>query len=583
MTALSRRTLAAATVVALGLWVVWQLVVRSPSPQTRSGGTSDALRTLSAAIRAEPRTFNRFANRDTFTDLFALLTQAKLVRVNRVTQEVEPWLAESWTTSSDGLTYTLRLRNGITFSDGSPFTSDDVRFAFEAVYDGRTRSPLADSLLVDGKPLTIVSLGPASLRLTFPAPYGPGLRILDNLPILPRHRLVAARDQGALASAWGVTTPPSELAGLGPFELEEYRPGERVVFRRNPRYWRRGSNGRLLPELDRLVLEIVPDQHAELLRLQSGRIDLLQNELRAEDYLPIKQAADQGRLRLLDLGVGIDAEAVWFSLNSAAKRRDSRQPWLQSGLFRKAISLAVDRQAFVNTVFLGAGVPISGSITPSNTRWFARDIPVDPHDPGRARELLGDLGLRDRDSDGSLEDASGRAVRFALLAVKGNSVAERGAAVVRDELAKIGVVVDVVLLEFGAFIERLLKGDFDALYYRVQTTDTDPAVNLDFWLSSGSAHLWNIGQPRPATDWEKQIDDLMIRQAAALDYSERKRLFDEVQRIFAQHRPGVFFAVPRVYVAMSSRVVGATPALLRPQVLWNPEPLSVRDEGVTNP
>src|SRR4029453_6224697 len=87
------------------------------------------------SVHTDPRTFNRMMARDSTTDLVAVLTQAKLVRLNRVTQELEPWLAESWTRPSGGLTYSLRLRSNVTFSDGHPFTADDVLFSFEAVYD----------------------------------------------------------------------------------------------------------------------------------------------------------------------------------------------------------------------------------------------------------------------------------------------------------------------------------------------------------------------------------------------------------------------------------------------------------------
>ena len=580
MTASSRRVASLGALILLGGWVVWWLTRPTPTAVKTPAAPVQA---LTSSIRAEPRSFNRFANRDTFTDLFALLTQAKLIRVNRVTQDLEPQLARTWSASADGLTYTVQLQPGLFFSDGVPFSVEDVVFAFEAAYDPRTASPLADSLLIDGKPLQVRALGSETFELTFPSAYGPGLRILDNLPILPKHRLIAALAQGTLASAWGITTPPSELAGLGPFVLAEYRPGERVVFARNSRYWRKTPDGTALPHLDRLTLEVLPDQNAELLRLRSGAIDLTQNELRAEDFLPMKQAADRGQVKLVDLGVALDTEAIWFSLSSAAKRSDPRRQWLQSEPFRHSVSLAVDRQAFVDTVFLGAGVPLYGPVTPSNKVWFAADLPADPYDPSLARTLLKGLGLEDRTGDGTLEDQSGKAVRFALLSVKGNSVAERGAAVVRSELAKIGIVVDVVALEFGAFIERVLKGDFDAIFYRVQSTDTDPAVNLDFWLSSGSAHLWNLGQSRPSTDWERQIDDLMRRQAASLDRAERKRLFDQVQRVFVEHRPGVFFAAPRVYIATSARVVESTPALLRPQLLWNAEALVASSSSVTSP
>ena len=113
------------------------------------------------------------------------------------------------------------------------------------------------------------------------------------------------------------------------------------------------------------------------------------------------------------------------------------------------------------------------------------------------------------------------------------------------------------------------------MYYRVNTTDTDPAINPDFWLSSGSAHFWDMGQKTPATDWERRIDELMTRQAASPDMGERKRLFDQVQQIFAEHQPVVYFVAPRVYVATSSRVINVSPALTVPQLLWAPDTIAV--------
>ena len=107
-------------------------------------------------------------------------------------------------------------------------------------------------------------------------------------------------------------------------------------------------------------------------------------------------------------------------------------------------------------------------------------------------------------------------------------------------------------------------------------TDTDPAINPDFWFSSGNAHPWNMAQKTPATEWERRIDELMARQIAAPDDAERKRLFEEVQQVFAEHAPVVYFAAPRVYVAVSSRMTNLTPAVSRPQTLWSPDTLAVR-------
>ncbi len=530
-----------------------------------------------ASVHTDPRTFNRVLARDSTTHLVSTLTHAKLVRLNRVTQELEPWLAESWTRSSDGLTYTLKLRPNVTFSDGQPFTSDDVVFSFEAVYDEKVGSVLADGLQVGGRKLQAAVLDPLSVAITFPEPFAPGLRLLDGLPIFPRHKLAASLKDGTFGKAWGVGTPPQELVGLGPFVLADYKPGERLIFDRNAHYWRKDENGEALPYLDRVVVEIIPDQDTELLRLEAGQLDMTAAEMRPEDYAPLKRVADAGRLKILDLGVGFDADSLWFNLKPGGlPKQDPRTPWLQHDALRQAISLGVDRQLFANTVFLGAGVPVYGPITPANKQWHVARGPVVAHDPAEAKRLLGSIGLADRDHDGVFEDANGRPARFALITQAGNTSLERGASVIRDELQKIGLLVDVVTLEGGALIQRFLSGNYDAVYFRVAGTDSDPAANQDFWLSSGTAHVWNLEQPAPATEWERRIDELTRRQSASFDEAERRRLFGEIQEIFADRLPTIQFVAPRIYVAVSTRVTNLMPtAFSRPQLLWAPDTIAV--------
>lgn len=571
-----RKYLIALSVIAIlgaagvAVWQPWapSATVEPGASTVTTGGS------LTASVRSEPRSFNRYVAPDPTSDLVSLLTHGKLVRINKETQAWEPWLAEEVAASPDGMTYTLTLREDVTFSDGTPLTSADVLFSFRAVYDPDTGSALADALRVDGAPLEVTAPDAHTVVVRFPAAFGPGPRLLDNLPILPAHLLEPALTAGEFRSAWSLTTPPSELAGLGPFVLADYVAGQRLVFARNPHYWRRDASGGALPYLDRLVLEIVPEQNAEILRLESGDVDLIASEIRAEDYVAAKRAADDGRLRLVDLGVGLDPSLLWFNLDPDSKANDPRRAWLQSRELRQAISAAVDRESFADTVFLGAGAPVFGPVTPANRQWFSSSVPTDRFDPARARALLRQAGLDDRDNDGSLEDASGAAVRFSLLTQKGHTGRERGAAVLQQDLGDLGIQVDIVALEPGALFDRYSRADYDAMYFGMLASDTDPAVNLDFWLSSGAFHVWHPGQDTPSTEWERRIDNLMLRQVATVDHAERRRLFDEVQTIFASELPAIYFVAPRVFVAMSSRVANATPVVLRPQVLWDAERLT---------
>jgi peptide/nickel transport system substrate-binding protein len=530
---------------------------------------------LLVSVRSEPISFNRHASRDSTTHLVMLLTQARLVRVNQATQALDPMLAESWTTSDDGRRVDVKLREGVTFSDGAPFTSADVVFAFDAAYDPKAGSALGDTIMAGDKPLKVEATGDHSVAITFPAPFAPGLRILDALPIYPRHKLEAALKAGTFRQAWGLTTPVSELAGLGPFVLSSYQPGQRMVFTRNPHYFDKAADGTPLPYLDRLVVDVIPDQSAELLRLESGQLDMMTSEISPDAYAPLKRAADQGRVKLLDVGVSRNADGLWFNLKPGAFAGDPRAAWLQRDELRQAISMAVDRQVFADTVFLGAGVPIFGAETPANKVWYWSGTPQTPHDPAAAKQLLASIGLTDRDGSGTLEDASGRPAQFTLMTQKGRPNLERAATVIREELKKIGLTVDVATLDPTQVVQRFLGAHYDAVYYNASKTDLDPGTNQDFWFSSGSAHPWNVEQKTPATDWERRIDELMVRQIASRDDGERRRLFDEVQKIFCDHLPIVFFVAPRVYVASSARVLNVAPSDARPQLLWRPEAVAV--------
>ena len=532
-----------------------------------------AVRALVASVRSEPRTFNRLVAVESASSLVAELTHASLVRLNKHEDTIEPWLAESWSESEDGLSFELQLRRDVRFSDGVSFTSEDVVFSFAAVYDDAVGSPMADTLRVGGRPLAVEAIGEHRVRVTYPEPFSPGLRMLSSLPMLPRHLLREALASGSFAEAWGLATPLDGIAGLGPFVLARYESGQRLTFTRNPHYWRRDESGVQLPRLDQLTLEIVPDQDTEMLRFAAGAIDFTQGGVRAEDYRALRLAQQEGRAQLIDLGVALDADFLLFNLKPTAMAGDPRRDWLQADDFRRAVAHAVDREAFAETVYLGLGEAVHGPVTRSNERWYHPDVVTYDYDVERSRQRLASLGLRDRDHDGYLEDARGNDARFTLLTQRGHSERERAASVIAEDLAQVGIAVDVVPMEFSALVQRLTSSDFDAIYLGYEASDTDPASNLDLWLSSAAFHFWNPGQVSPETQWEARIDALMREQVATSDEAERKRLFDEVQQIFAEYVPALYFAAPRIVVALSPRVTHAQPAGPKPFVLWSADTL----------
>ena len=259
----TKALLAAATLALLAV-AFWLLL---PSSAERAAGSSDSARIsaggdLIASLRSDPSTYNRYlpAGASAATELLARLVHERLVRVNRATDTIEPGLAESWTQSDDGLTYTLQLREVIRWSDGTPFSAEDVLFSFRMANDESVNSPIRASLQVNGKPIGISARDGKTIVLTFPEPFAPGLRLLDTAPILPRHKLERALQAGTLADEWTPGKPIADVVGLGPFTLAEHVSGQRIVLTRNPHYLRRDAHGVQLPYLDRLTLAIVPDQ-----------------------------------------------------------------------------------------------------------------------------------------------------------------------------------------------------------------------------------------------------------------------------------------------------------------------------------
>jgi peptide/nickel transport system substrate-binding protein len=534
---------------------------------------------LVASIRSEPGTFNRFGPRgnSTPTDVIARLTQAPLVRINRVTGDAEPWLADHWTTSPDGRTMTVTLRDGITFSDGVPLTSADVVFTFRALYDPAVDSVLASAVTIQGQPLQVSAPDARTVVFALPAPFTQAAALLDSVWIYPQHQLQGALDAHTFAKAWGLSTPPGSMAGLGPFVLSEYAPGQRMTFTRNPHYWRKDASGASLPYLDRLVLDIVKSQDAEIIRMQAGTIDLMtQADVRPVDISALRKLRDQGALQLVEPGISVSPDVLWFNLTPAAEKRDAAtKPYLHRAEFRQSISYAVDREAIVNTLYLGAAVPVYGPVTPGNRTWYSDAAPKYPHDAARAKTLLAGLGLTDRNADGMLEDASGRPVGFSIV-TQGSNMRERVATMIQAQLRQVGIAVEVVTLDPATLQQRVGAGDYESVYFGFFASALDPSLNPDLWLSSGSNHIWNPEQKTAGTSWERSIDELTQKLAVVPTLEERQRLFAEVQRIFGENLPEIAFVAPKVTIAVSRRVGGAVPVLLDPKILWQADTLYAR-------
>ncbi|HKF50844.1 MAG TPA: ABC transporter substrate-binding protein [Candidatus Acidoferrales bacterium] len=534
--------------------------------------------TITVAVRSDPKTLNPVLAVDESTREIIDCMNSDLIHINRETQKTEPALAKSWTVSRDGKTFTLQLRRGLRFSDGQPFTADDVVFSFELYLDEKIHSPQRDLLIVGGKPISVRKLDDYTVQFQLTEPYAAAERIFDGLAILPKHVLESAYKNGTFSKLWGVSAPPNEFAGLGPFRLKEYVPGQRIVLERNPYYWKEDRAGHRLPYIGQLVFLFVPSEDAQVIRFQAGDTDLL-SRFGAEDFAVLQREQAAKGYALQDLGPGLEYSFLFFNLNNLDGKNlpaiAQKQSWFRDVRFRQAVSAAIDRDGIVRLVYNGRATPLWSQVTPGNKLWVDSSLADPPQSVDRARELLRSAGFSWSNS-GNLVDARGQPIEFSILTSSSNAERSKMATLIQDDLTRLGMNVHVVSLDFSAMVDRLLNSfDYEAAVMGLASGDADPESEMNVWLSSGGTHLWNLTESKPATPWEAEIDQLMNEQQVTLNYARRRQLYDQVQRIVAQELPLICLASPHVLVGAKNCVGNFHPAILEPYVLSNVDELYV--------
>jgi peptide/nickel transport system substrate-binding protein len=558
---------------------------QSPSEEllTLSGETGRAGGRMVLSLRAEPKTLNPLTTADAPSrEVILGAMQADLVHINRETQLTEPALAKSWKVSADHLQYTLILRKGLRFSDGQPFDADDVLFTFRVYLDEKVHATQRDLLILGGKPITVRKLDAWTVVFQLPKTYGAGERLFDGFTILPRHLLEKPYMEGKLAEAWTLSTPANQWAGLGPFRLKEYVPGQRLVLERNPYYWKQDSKGHRLPYLDELDFLFVPSSDAQVLRFQSGETDAI-SRLSADNFSVLSR--QQGNFMMTDAGPGLEYNFLFFNLNELDEKNSldikSKQKWFREVKFRQAVSLALDREAIVRLVYQGRGAALWGPVTPGNRRWVNASLPHPARSVERARQLLKEAGFswaNGADGDARLLDSEGKPVEFSILTSSSNADRTKMATLIQDDLKQLGMRVQVAPLEFRSLLDRVTQTkEYEACLLGLASFDADPNSDMNVWLSSGGTHLWNPSQAHPATAWEAEIDNLMEQQLAAPSFDQRKKLYDRVQEILTENQPMIFLATPHILAGAKNTIGNFHPAVLEPYVLWNVEQLYQRN------
>jgi peptide/nickel transport system substrate-binding protein len=560
-----------------------------PASTTSTGNAKPEQRTIGTRggklvyrVTSPPKTFNYLLANDEPSILVGFfLLNSRLVEFDHSTQTYVPGLAEAWTMGADRRSVDIRLRDGLKFSDGQPLTSSDVAFTLEATYDERNKTEVfRDALLINGKPISVKVIDDRNLQLVFPETIAAPENYLYNIAALPRNSLEAEQKAGRFSDAWKITAPPASLVSSGPYVVASAAAAEQIVLKRNPYYWRRDAQGAQLPYLDELTLKVVPDANQARVGLDQATIDVV-DRIRPTDYASLLNAG--GGVRAFDLGPSLGVDYIWFNLNPAkadgTRMNPAKLAWFSDARFRRAISMAIDRDSIARSTLQGLATPLYGVVSPANRIWANPDLLKIPHDLVQAASLLEESGFTKRGAAEAPElfDAQGNRVEFSLLVPAENEPRKLMAAVVQEDLAKLGIRMQVVPIEFAAVTNAWTKTyDYDAILLGLSVTDLEPSTYANLLLSSGEAHQWRPNQESPSTDWEAKVDELFVEQARESDPEKRKTKFYEIQRVVADASPVITIVSRHVVSAANSRVGNFSPSPMFPYSMWNAQELFIK-------
>jgi peptide/nickel transport system substrate-binding protein len=527
-----------------------------------------------SSILSDPKTFNYPLNQE-FPNIFGL-TYEGLVDQNLLTGKVEPRLAESWQISADKLKFTFTLRPNLKWSDGKPLTADDVVFTYNDIYFNEAiPTDVRDGFRigVSRKLPSVKKLDERRVEFTLPEPFRPFL-LNTGTNILPAHALqkyVKQKDsegKPVFLSKWGVDTPPDEIIVNGPYKLERYDTSERIVFRRNPYYWRKDAQGNSQPYIERLVWQIVENTDNSLLQFRSGGLDTV--GVTPDYFSLLKVQEKQGNFKVYGNEPGTGTNFVFFNLNKGKRNgkplvNPIKSRWFNTVEFRQAVAYAIDRQTMINNTFRGLGRPQNSPVTVQSPYYLSPEegLKTYNYNPEKAKLLLIKAGFK-YNPQGQLLDSEGNRVRFSLLTNSGNKIREAIGAQIKQDLGKIGMQVDFTPIAWSTYTDKLSNTlDWEASLLGL-TGGLEPNDGANVWSPDGGLHAFNQ-KPQPGqkpiegrevSPWEEEIGRLYIQATQEFDEAKVKQIYAKTQQITQENLPFIYLVNPLSMTAVRNRFEG---------------------------
>lgn len=537
--------------------------LQSQAPIGKFGG-----KLIISTIGEGPKTFNPCNTKDATSSSMAGMLYDGLVTTNPRTGQVQPQLAKDF--EINGQDYIIHLRHGITWSDGKPINADDVMYTYkEVVFKGLGNPSAMDAMKIDGQLPELVKLDDYTVKFTTPRAFAPFLRQL-SYPIVPKHYFKPYSDKGeSVFNAFlNPDTKPDTIISGGAFRLKEYVAAQRVVFERNPNYYKINLKNEKLPYLDKVIYMIVGDSNNEILKFEAKEIDVL--GLRGSNVAQYKLNEPNSDYKVYNLGPDTGTLFLVINLNNRKDKNGKpyvnpiKHKWFVNRDFRAAIDWAVDRKNMVQNIASGVAEPLFTAES-LNSIYLNKYIKGHPCELKVAKKSLEKAGFKEK--NGVLYDAENNRVEFDLYTNAGNLEREALGVMVKQDLEELGMKVNFKPVEFNSLVNKLTNtNDWEMAIMGLTGTPLEPHDGKNVWTSKGSLHMFN---QRPADytvddrlDWEKELDEIFREGALKLTYEERKPLYDRYQTIIYNQKPIIYLYSPIRITAIRKKFKNIFPTSL---------------------
>lgn len=523
------------------------------------------------ALGSAPKSFNYYGVIDdaTYTVMANMLDP--LVESNPITSEIEAALAESWEISKDGLSVIFHLRKGVKWSDGTPFTADDVIFTMTyVVMNPNAEGNSVSRFKLGNKVITWDKIDDQTVRANLPTPYGAFFRVLSHALMIPKHKLanyIAALnpkvEPGTINKAWGTDTPLKDIVGTGSFKLKDYIVDQKVTLVKNPNSWRVDPKGNQLPYVDQLVYLVIADQEVRGAKFRAGEVDLM--TISGAQYPSFKKAEIDGGQFKVFKGAPVNPTPSPTHLTFNFDVTDQNKKAAFHNLkFRAAMEHLIDKERIIdevyNTLAIVSGVPV----LPANKAFYNPEIEKirRNYNPEKAKALLDELGYVDTNKDGFREFADGRTLEFTLLAAVNFQDYVDIANILKSDMEKAGVKVHLNLIKSGLVSDKTLAGEFEAALSAFGN-QPDPQLRKAIWQPGRPLYYCHLSTMNGKSqepiienmfDWEKKIFVDFEKGEITMDPVQRKAYYDEWQMLYAEYIPFIFITKGMDLRAVNNKV-----------------------------